>query len=78
MGRNTDQSMQELLEIYMNMVEKQDEIIFRMSEMLRECTREIQHLKNLNEYFAEDDRMAHDRAVLRECVEQYNEMKGTE
>jgi hypothetical protein len=60
----------------MDMVEKQDEIIYRMSELLREYTREIQHLRNLNEYFAEDDRTAQDEAILKECVEQYNEMKG--
>jgi hypothetical protein len=47
-----------------------------MSELLREYTREIQHLRNLNEYFAEDDRTAQDEAILKECVEQYNEMKG--
>lgn len=71
------ENMLELLEIYMDMVEKQDEIIYRMTELLREYTREIQHLKTINEYFKEDTRLAEDRAILQECVDQYNEMKGT-
>lgn len=78
MGKETDQNIQELLEIYMDMVEKQDEIIYRMSELLREYTREIQHLRTLNEYFAEDVRLTQDKEILEKCVGQYNEMKGTE
>lgn len=62
----------------MDMVEKQDEIIYRMSELLREYTREVQHLRNLNEYFSEDERLTQDKAILDECVEQYNEMRGTD
>lgn len=74
----SEDDLQELLEIYMDMVEKQDEIIYRMSELFREYTREIQHLRNLNDFFEEDTRLTQDRSILNECVEQYQEMKGIE
>ena len=36
------------------MTEKQDEIILKLTESLKKATRELNHLKNLNEYFKEE------------------------
>lgn len=71
----SDESTLELLEVYMDMVEKQDEIIYRMTELLREYSREIHHLRTINEFFEADNKLKQDEAILVECVEQYQGMK---
>lgn len=70
-----DQNTLELLETYMDMVEKQDEIIYRMTALLKSYAREIQHLRTINEFFEEDSERKLDEAILNECIEQYKEMK---
>lgn len=70
-----DQNTLELLETYMDMVEKQDEIIYRMTALLKSYAREIQHLRTVNEFFEEDSERKLDEAILDECIEQYEEMK---
>lgn len=70
-----DQNTLELLETYMDMVEKQDEIIYRMTALLKSYAREIQHLRTINEFFEEDSNQKMDEAILDECIEQYEEMK---
>ena len=70
-----DQNTLELLETYMEMVEKQDEIIYRMTALLKSYAREIQHLRTINEFFEEDSERKLDEAILDECIEQYEEMK---
>lgn len=70
-----DQNTLELLETYMDMVEKQDEIIYRMTALLKSYAREIQHLRTINEFFEEDSERKLDEAILNECIEQYEEMK---
>lgn len=76
MGETEDKNLLELLETYMDMVEKQDEIILHMSELLKEYAREVQHLRNLNAYFEEDDKLLARQALLEESVEQYQTIKN--
>ncbi|MCD8150616.1 MAG: hypothetical protein LUE92_13870 [Clostridiales bacterium] len=76
MGETEDKNLLELLETYMDMVEKQDEIILHMSELLKEYAREVQHLRNLNAYFEEDDKLLARQALLEESVEQYQIIKN--
>ena len=70
-----DESMLELLEVYMDMVEKQDEIIYRMSHLLKEYVTELQHLRNINEFLDIDPERKLDEGILDECMEQYENMK---
>ena len=60
----------ELLEIYMDMVEKQDEIIYRMTALLKSYVREIHNLRTINGFFE-----VIDEKILEECMDQYEEMK---
>lgn len=47
-GDISDESLLELLEIYMDMVEKQDVAIYHMSKVIAKQATEIQHYKNLH------------------------------
>ena len=62
----------------MDMVEKQAEIIYRMSELLRETKRELQQLRSVGGFFEESPLRAEDEGILNECMEQYEEMKEGE
>ena len=65
----------ELLEIYMDMVEKQDEIIYRMTALLKSYVREIHNLRTINGFFEVDSNQEIDEKILEECMDQYEEMK---
>lgn len=65
----------ELLEIYMDMVEKQDEIIYRMTALLKSYVREIPNLRTINGFFEVDSNQEIDEKILEECMDQYEEMK---
>lgn len=73
-----DENNLELLEIYMDMVEKQDEIIYRMSHLLKEYATELAHLRSVSGFFEENPEQKLDEGILSECIEQYQEMKGLE
>ena len=65
----------ELLEIYMDMVEKQVEIIYRMTALLKSYVREIHNLRTINGFFEVDSNQEIDEKILEECMDQYEEMK---
>ena len=65
----------ELLEIYMDMVEKQDEIIYRMTALLKSYVREIHNQRTINGFFEVDSNQEIDEKILEECMDQYEEMK---
>ena len=73
-----DENTLELLELYMDMVEKQDEIIYRLSELLRETQRELHHLRSAGGFFEESPNRKQDEEILNECMEQYEEMREGE
>jgi K+/H+ antiporter YhaU regulatory subunit KhtT len=72
-----DENVLELLEIYMDMVEKQDEIIQRMGKILEEKMQEVQRMRNVEGFFPDEESTNQDERILEECIEQYNEAKGT-
>lgn len=51
---NNDENLLELLEIYMDLVEKQDEIISGLSKMLKKLATDLQHYKNLSTVFGDE------------------------
>lgn len=69
-----EDNMLELLELYMDMVEKQDEIIYRLGKIVARQATDIQLLKNGREF--SDDKLAEDTAIVDEVIGQYNDMKS--
>lgn len=69
-----EDNMLELLELYMDMVEKQDEIIYRLGKIVDRQATDIQLLKNDREF--SDDKLAEDTAIVDEVIGQYNDMKS--
>lgn len=69
-----EDNMLELLELYMDMVEKQDEIIYRLGKIVARQATDIQLLKNDMEF--SDDKLAEDTAIVDEVIGQYNDMKS--
>ena len=66
-----EDNMLELLELYMDMVEKQDEIIYRLGKIVARQATDIQLLKNDREF--SDDKLTEDTAIVDEVIGQYNE-----
>lgn len=72
---NNERNVLELLDIYMEMVEKQDEIIYRMSHLLREYATELAHLRNISGCVDISGRQQQDEGILQECLKIYNSQK---
>ena len=70
-----DENNLELLELYMDMVEKQDEIIYRMSHLLKDYATELAHLRSASGFFEEIPEQKMDEHIVSECMDQYEEMK---
>ncbi|MCD8011671.1 MAG: hypothetical protein LUG99_00565 [Lachnospiraceae bacterium] len=69
-----EESFLELLEIFMELNEKQDEIIVRLSRLLSKQATELAHLRNLMNVEASED-MQKDENILTEVMEEYESMK---
>lgn len=74
MGDN-ERNVLELLDIYMEMVEKQDEIIYRMSHLLKEYATELAHLRNISGCIGISGGQQQDEKILQECMKIYNDQK---
>lgn len=61
----------ELLDLYMDMVEKQDEIIYRLGKIVARQATDLRLLQN-DQAFT-DKKLEEDMAIVREVVEQYKE-----
>ena len=61
----------ELLDLYMDMVEKQDEIIFRLGKIVARQATDLKLLQN-DQAFT-DKKLEEDMAIVREVMEQYKE-----
>ena len=68
---NQDDNLLELLDFYMDMVEKQDEIIYRMGKIIARQATDIKLLQNDREF--SDEKLEEDMAIVREVMEQYKE-----
>lgn len=65
----------ELLELYMDMVEKQDEIISKMGHLLNAYATELKHLRNANGFFEASESLQKEMRALNENLQEYNAMK---
>ncbi len=64
----------ELLELYMDMVEKQDEIIYRLGKIVARQATDLQLLKNDKEF--SDPKLNEDMAIANEVIGQYKDIKS--
>jgi hypothetical protein len=64
----------ELLELYMDMVEKQDEIIYRLGKIVARQATDLQLLQNDREF--SDQKLDEDIAIANEVIDQYHEIKS--
>lgn len=71
---NQDDNLLELLDFYMDMVEKQDEIIYRMGKNIARQATDIKLLQNDREF--SDEKLEEDMAIAQEVVEQYKEARA--
>lgn len=69
-----DDSLLELLEIFMDMVEKQDEIIWRLGRIVKRQATDLRLMKNDEEF--SDENLDEDIAIADETMEQYKAMKS--
>lgn len=68
-----DESMLELLEIYMDMVEKQDEIIYRLGQIVKRQTTDLELLRNDAEF--SDEKLKQETEMADEVIGQYKEAR---
>ncbi len=66
-----DDNILELLEIYMDMVEKQDEIIYRLGKIVKRQATDLKLLQNDAEFA--DPKLDEDVAIADEVIEDYKE-----
>ena len=79
-SRNLDSGqLLELLELYMDLVEKQDVAIYHMSNVIRRQEEELQHVRNLYRLEVQDlPGLANDRREAREALKDYERARGNE
>lgn len=64
----------EAIEMYEDLVEKQDEIIVRQSRFIKKLATELAHLRNLmNIEVSEDERI--DAGIIDEVKQEYEDMR---
>lgn len=68
-----EEPLLELLETYMNMVEKQDEIIGQLGKIVARQAEDLRLLKNDIEF--SDKKLEKDKNIAKKGMEQYQEMK---
>lgn len=73
----TDQGFLEVLDTYMDMVEKQEEIIYRLSKIVKRQAYEIAHMKNVCGFSEEkaQEEIKEDR-LAQEALSKYEELKN--
>lgn len=71
-----ESSVLELLDLYMDMVEKQDEIIYRLGKIVSRQAETLQLLKNDREF--SDKKLDEEMLIAEEVMGQYEQMKGNE
>ncbi len=76
-----EDSFLELLEIYMDMTEKQEEMIHRLGKVAKRLAEDLKLLRNDCQYSEglarkPDDKLNQDMAIIDEVMEQYKEEKA--
>ena len=69
-----DESWLELLDMYQDMVEKQDEIIYRLGKIVARQAVDLQIIKNDKEF--SDPKLDEDIAIINEVMGQYQDIKS--
>ena len=69
-----EDNMLELLDLYIDMVEKQNEIIYRLEKIIARQATDIQLMKNDREF--SDIKLEEDKAIADEVLVQYHDMKS--
>lgn len=64
-----EESWLELIDLYTEMVEKQDEIIFRMGKIITRQAQDLQLIKNDREF--SDPKLDEDMAIMEEVRHEY-------
>lgn len=64
-----EENWMELLDLYMEMVEKQDEIIYRMGKIIARQAEDLQLIKNDREF--SDPKLEEDMAIMKEVKHDY-------
>lgn len=74
---NSEDQLLELLELYMDLVEKQDVAIYHMSKVIAKQATEIQHYKNIHKFvdINEPVGLKEDIRDADEALKEYNAMK---
>lgn len=65
-----EESWMELMDLYTEMVEKQDEIIFRMGKIIARQAQDLQLIKNDREF--SDVKLDEDMAIMEEARHDYD------
>lgn len=69
-----EDNLLELLDLYMDMVEKQDEIIYRLGKIAARQAADLKLLKNDMEF--SDKKLDEDMAIANEVIDQYKDIKS--
>lgn len=64
-----EENWMELLDLYMEMVEKQDEIIYRMGKIINRQAQDLQLIKNDREF--SDPKLEEDMVIMKEVKHDY-------
>lgn len=70
-----DSNLLELLDLYIDMVEKQDEAIRQLSEIIRKQSYEIAHMRNLYGFTEENTSLIQADDLAKAALERYNKIK---
>lgn len=75
--QDVDSGFLEVLDTYMDMVEKQEEIIYRLSKIVKRQAYEIAHMKNVCGFSEEkaQEEIEEDR-LAQEALSKYEELKN--
>ena len=68
-----DESLLELLEIYMDLVEKQDEMIYRLGKVVKRQREDLALLQNDARF--SDEKLVQDIAIINEVGDEYQQIK---
>ena len=68
----------ELLDLYIDMVEKQDEAIRQLSDIIRKQSYEIAHMRNLYGFTEENTSQIQGTDLAKAALERYNEIKESD
>lgn len=71
MGKEASET--ELLELYMNLAEKQEEMIFAMSQLIKKQALELAHFRNIYRV-EQSENMRNDENTVSAMIQKYNEM----